>query len=57
MTHLGAGRPQVDAQAVRVPAVVLHQLLQRAEGGAPRNKEPALVQLTDSEIRFLQKCR
>ena len=51
MTHLGAGRPQVDAQAVRVPAVVLHQLLQRAERGAPRDEEPALVKLPKIFLR------
>ena len=51
MTHLGAGGPQVDAQAVRVPAVVLHQLLQRAERGAPRDEEPALVKLPEIFLR------
>ena len=49
-TYLYAGLAQVDAQTVRVPAVVLHQLLQGAEGGAPRNKEPALVQLADAVV-------
>ena len=29
---------------------MLHQLLQGAEGGAPRNKEPALVQLADAVV-------
>lgn len=45
-SHLGAGKAEVDAEAIRVPAVVLHQLLQGVEGGPPRYEEAALVQLS-----------
>ena len=46
--YLYAGFPKVDAEPVRVSAVVLDQLLQAPERGAPRDEEPALIQLTDS---------
>ena len=45
-SHLGAGKTEVDAEAVRVPAVVLHQLLQCVEGGPARYEKAALVQLS-----------
>jgi hypothetical protein len=49
-SYLYAGLAQIDAEPVRVPGVVLHELLERAEGGAPRNKEAALVQLPDPVV-------
>jgi hypothetical protein len=45
--YLYAGFPVVDTEPIRVPGVVLHQLLQSPEGGPPSNEEPSLVQLPE----------
>ncbi len=47
MMYLYAGFPEVDTEPIRVPGVVLHQLLQGPEGGASCYEEPALVQLPE----------
>ncbi len=49
-THLQTWFSQVDAETVGVPAVVLDQLLQGAEGGATGDEESALVQLSDAVV-------
>lgn len=53
--YLYAGLPEVDAESVSVPGVVLHQLLQGPEGGPPGDEEPSLVQLTDPANIFIYK--
>jgi len=49
-THLNASLSEVDAEAVRIPAVVIDELLQRPEGRPPRYEEASLVQLPDSVV-------
>lgn len=48
--HLNAGLVERHAKPVGVLAVVFHKLLQRAEGGAARDEEPALVELADAVV-------
>lgn len=45
IAHLHARLAQIDAQPVRVLAVVLHEILQISEGGPSGDEETALVQL------------
>lgn len=46
--YLHARLVERHAEAVCVLAVVLHELLQGAEGGAPGDEETALIQLSDA---------
>ena len=47
LLEVDARLPEVDAQPVRVPGVMLHQLLQGAECCASGDEETTLVQLAD----------
>lgn len=47
-TYLYTGLAQINAQAVRVLAVVLDEILQIPESGSPGDEEATLVQLTDT---------
>lgn len=47
-TYLHTGLAQINAQAVRILAVVLHEILQIPEGGSPGDEEATLVQLADA---------
>ena len=48
--HLDARLSEVDAQAVCVPPVVLHQLLECPECSPPSYEESAFVQLPDPVV-------
>ena len=50
LLQLLAGHHEVDAEAVAVAAVVLRQLLERAEHSAPRDEEATLVQAPDAVV-------
>lgn len=48
VTDLYAGLAQGDAEAISILAVMLDELLQRAEGGATGDEESTLVELPDA---------
>ena len=48
--YLHARLAQIHAQAVRVFAIVLHEVLQIPERGSPGDEEAALVQLTNTVV-------
>lgn len=47
-TYLHTGLAQINAQAVRILAVVLHEILQIPESGSPGDEKATLVQLADT---------
>lgn len=48
VTDLHAGLAQRDTEAVSILAVMLDELLQRAEGGAASDEESTFVKLSDA---------
>ena len=44
-THLYARLPKVDTESVRVPAIMLDQLLQCSESCSPCNEESSIIKL------------
>lgn len=47
-TYLHTGLAQINAQAVRILAVVLDEILQIPESGSPGDEKATLVQLADT---------
>ena len=47
ISYLNTGLPEVDAESICVPPVVLNQLLQSAKCRSSGNEETTLIQLSD----------